>query len=66
MSKSRYKIPYIVTMLAYSTEGGVYNEFKVKRYFDNLFHMKYYLEKYKTAYGEKFTIIKVLNKEKAL
>ena len=66
MAKKVYTTSYIVTILAYSTSGGLYNEIKVKRYFDNIFHMKYYLKNYKTTYGEKFTIIKVLNKEKVL
>ena len=66
MAKKIYTTPYIATILAYSTSGGVYNEIKVKRYFDNIFHMKYYLQNYKTTYGEKFTIIKVLKKEKVL
>lgn len=68
MSKEKksklYTTKYIVTIKAYTCDGGLYREFIVKRICDNIFHLKYYIEHYKDVYKENFTIIKVLNKEK--
>ena len=63
MAKRVYNTPYNVTFRAYRFTGPLYNEFNVKRRFDNIFHLKYYLKHYKDTYNEDFVILRVVRKE---
>ena len=64
MAKKVYTTKIVATIEAYQVVGGLCHDIIVKRQFDNIFHLKYYLEHYNDRYGEKFTIVKVLKKEK--
>ena len=64
MAKRVYKTPYNVTFRAFRISDGMYNEFNVRRHFDNIFHLKYYMQHYNNDYyHEDFTILRIVKKE---